>query len=82
MYREGASRFPVKHLFDFVFEHRLDIVWHFVLSLEEAEAAHLLLGSGASMATTLTMGLPALAMMNGSPLTAFAISFERFVLAS
>jgi len=34
------------------------------------------------MATTLTMGLPALAMMNGLPLTAFAISFERFVLAS
>src|ERR1035441_10406833 len=39
-------------------------------------------GSGASMETTLTIGLPALAMMKGSPFTAFAMSFERWVLAS
>src|SRR5207248_8417501 len=39
-------------------------------------------GTGASRATTLTSGLPALEMTKGSPRAASATSFERWVLAS
>src|SRR5438876_6131983 len=40
------------------------------------------LAAGASSGTTLTSGLPALAMMNGSPLAARSTSRESCVLAS
>src|SRR5258708_25149258 len=36
---------------------------------------------GASSGTTLTIGLPALAMMKGSPLAALSMSLDRWVLA-
>jgi hypothetical protein len=72
--------FAVEHLIDLVLEHRVEIVRH-VDARHKAQPFDRS-GGRASSGTTLTKGLPALAMMKGSPLAARSTSRDRCVLAS